>query len=176
MSTLLPPFTRHPLRLAAATVVLALAASLSLSVHAAPPPHGGPGGEPMMMMGGPGGHVEQMLDVVKATAEQRAQIRAIMGAAHDDMKAQRESHRALRDEMMAAFTQPSVDARTVEAVRQKMLAQHDQASKRMTQAMLDVSRVLTPEQRQLLAKQMTAMHADMERNRPAGMPPPLTRQ
>ena len=35
--------------------------------------------------------------------------------------------------------------------RQQMLQLHDQASKRMTQAMVDVSRVLTPEQRKQIA-------------------------
>ena len=40
-----------------------------------------------------------------------------------------------------------------------MLAQHDQASKRTLQAMLDVSRVLTPEQRKALAERMASNDA-----------------
>ena len=45
-----------------------------------------------------------------------------------------------------------------------MMAQHDQASKRMLQAMLDISRVLTPEQRQQLAAKMKQRHEMMERH------------
>jgi Spy/CpxP family protein refolding chaperone len=66
---------------------------------------------------------------------------------------------------MQLFTQPIVDANAAEALRQQMLVQHDQASKRMMLAMLDVSRVLTPEQRQKLGEQMAQRHAMMERHR-----------
>jgi Spy/CpxP family protein refolding chaperone len=45
-----------------------------------------------------------------------------------------------------------------------MLAQHDQASKRKMQVMLDVSRVLTPEQRKTLADRMAKRRAMMERH------------
>jgi Spy/CpxP family protein refolding chaperone len=67
--------------------------------------------------------------------------------------------------MMALFTQPTVDARAVETLRQQMLAQHDQASKRMLQTMLDVSRVLTPEQRKTLADRMAQRRSMMDRHR-----------
>jgi Spy/CpxP family protein refolding chaperone len=81
-----------------------------------------------------------------------------------DLRAQREAGRDLRQQMMQAFTQPTVDANTVEALRQKMLAQHDQASRRMMQAMLDVSRVLTPEQRTQLAQHMQQRGEMMRRH------------
>ena len=58
----------------------------------------------------------------------------------------------------------SVDARAVETLRQQMLAQHDLTSKRMTQVMLDVSRVLTPEQRKTLSDRMAQRRAMMERH------------
>jgi protein CpxP len=45
-----------------------------------------------------------------------------------------------------------------------MLAQHDAASKRMLQAMLDVSRVLTPEQRAKLAERMQQRREMMQRH------------
>jgi Spy/CpxP family protein refolding chaperone len=45
-----------------------------------------------------------------------------------------------------------------------MLARHDSASKRMTQLMLDVSRVLTPQQRQKLAERMAQRRDLMERH------------
>ena len=106
-----------------------------------------------------------MLDGVNASAEQKAQIKQIMAAAMTDLRAQREAGRALRDQAMQLFTQPQVDARAAETLRQQMLAQHDQASKRMLQAMLDASRVLTPEQRQTLADKMAQRRSMMERHR-----------
>jgi Spy/CpxP family protein refolding chaperone len=63
---------------------------------------------------------------------------------------------------MQAFTAPTVDAAAVEQVRQQMLQQHDQMSRRMTQAMLDVARVLTPEQRAKIGERMRDRQARME--------------
>ncbi len=138
---------------------LAVASTFALSAWA----RGGHGG---MGMGGPMmGHMsERMLDRVNATPEQRTQLKAIRDAAMADLKGQRESHTALRDEAKNLFTQPTVDANAVEALRQKMLAQHDAASKRISQAMLDASRVLTPEQRQQLADDMGKRGAMMKRH------------
>jgi Spy/CpxP family protein refolding chaperone len=60
-----------------------------------------------------------------------------------------------------------VDAGAAEALRQQMLTQHDQASKRVLQAMLDVSKVLTPEQRAKIGERMkqrqTIMQERMQR-------------
>lgn len=121
---------------------------------------GGPG---MLMMHGRGLH--RMLDSIKATPEQRTQIEQIMDAARSDLKAQSEAGRSLRDQGRALFAQPNIDARQAEALRQQMLAQHDQASKRKLQAMLDVQRVLTPEQRQQIAERMAQRQQMMERHR-----------
>ena len=168
-----PP--RAAWRLFVGTAVLAVAGSLSLAALAAPPEGRGPGGlhegHGMGAMGprglmGPGGarHVERMLDAVKATAEQRTQIQQILQAARTDLQAQHEAGRKLHDQGQALFVQPAVDARAAEAVRQQMLAQHDQATKRMMQALLDVSRVLSPEQRKTLADGMARRRAMMERH------------
>ena len=48
----------------------------------------------------------------------------------------------------------ALPAAAAEQVRQQMLAQHDQVSKRTLQAMLDASKVLTPEQRAKLGDRM----------------------
>lgn len=143
---------------AAASVV-----TMAAWAHNSGPGGMGPGGGMMSMHGGGGGGgggwfmgrgLDRMLDSVNASDEQRTQIRQIAEAARTEMQGQREAHRALRDRAMAVFSAPTVDAREAEAVRQAMLAQHDAASKRMTQAMLDVSRVLTPAQRTQLAERM----------------------
>jgi len=99
------------------------------------------------VMGGSPRHVERMLDSVNATDAQRAQVRQIAEAAAAETKDRRVAARSLRQQQMELFAQP-----TVEALRRQMLAEHDQTSQRMTQAMLDISRVLTPEQRAQMAE------------------------
>lgn len=94
---------------------------------------------------------QRMLEKVGASAEQRAQITQIMDAARTDLRAQREEGRSLHTQMRALFTQPSIDEAAVESLRQQMVARHDAASQRMTQAMVEASRVLTVEQRQQIA-------------------------
>jgi periplasmic protein CpxP/Spy len=159
------------IRLLMATLAVAAAGTLGTVAWAAGPGehgmhgmHGGGGQHRGMGMMGPR-MVERMLDAVNATPEQRSQVQQIVRATHGDLQAQREAGRKLRDQQMQLFTQPTVDARAVETLRQQMLAQHDQASKRMAQAMLDVSRVLTPEQRKQLAERLQQRRGMMERHR-----------
>jgi Spy/CpxP family protein refolding chaperone len=125
---------------------------------------GGMGGG-MMFRGSPehmGRMIDHMLDGLNASDAQRGQIKQIAAGAATDLKAQREAGRALRQRAMQAFTAPTVDAGAVEQVRQQMLQQHDQMSRRVTQAMLDVARVLTPEQRARLGERMRDRQARME--------------
>jgi Spy/CpxP family protein refolding chaperone len=151
-----------------ATVAVAAAALLAQPAHAMPGGHAdGMRGGPHGGMGLPLGHprmAERLLDSVDATPEQRTQIRNLLEAARGDLQAQREAGRSLHQQQMALFAQPTVDARAAEALRQQMLAQHDTASKRMTQLMLDVSRVLTPAQRQQLAERMGRQREMMQRH------------
>ena len=166
------PFTLRPLRIATATLVLALAAGVAQTAIAQPHGgaygghyggHGGGGFGAMALMHPQG--LDRMLDSVNASAEQRAQIKQIAQSARDDLKTQREAGRKLHEQGQALFLQPNIDAQAAEALRQQMLAQHDQSSKRVMQAMLDVSRVLTPEQRKTLAERSAQRKAMMERHR-----------
>lgn len=172
-----------PLRWMVATAVLALAGAAMQGAQAAPEGPGPMGMGGPHMMGGPGGpggamgagmgmgmgmggpRMDRMLDSVGVSAEQKTQIRQIMQAARSDLAGQREARRQLHEQARSLFLQPNVDARAAEDLRQKMLAQHDQASQRMTQAMLDASRVLTPEQRKALADRMVQRRSMMERHR-----------
>jgi len=122
----------------------------------------GPGA---MFRGSPeriGRMVDRMLDGLNASDAQRSQIKQIATAAAADMKAQAEAGRGLRQRAMQAFTAPNIDPAAVEQIRQQMLQQHDQMSRRMTQAMLDVARVLTPEQRARLGERMRDRQAQMQ--------------
>jgi periplasmic protein CpxP/Spy len=174
----------RPSNLVVATLLVAAAGALSFSVEAAGPGmHGGMhahadahgGGPGMGMHGGMGGgdhgmrggprHMEHMLDGVNATAEQRAQIKTIMQTAMNDLKPTRDAGKALHAQMRAAWAQPTVDANVIEALRLQQQALHNTASKRMQQAKLDISRVLTPEQRKLMADRMAKRQAMAERHR-----------
>jgi periplasmic protein CpxP/Spy len=155
------------MRLLLAALALAVIGTFALTAYAHDGArHGGHRGGHGMFMGpgmmGPG--LDRLLDSVNATDAQRSQIKQITQAAANDLKAQRESGKALHEQGMALFTQPTVDANAAEALRQQMMARHDQASRRMLQAMLDVSRVLTPAQRQQLAQQMKQRHEMMQRH------------
>lgn len=136
-----------------------------------------PGGMAMDGMGmglgmGHGRHAERLLDSVGATAEQKAQIRQIGEAARADVRAQREAGAGLREQARALMTAPEIDAAAVEALRQQMLARHDQTSQRMTRAMVDMGRVLTPDQRLALAEQMNQRRATMKQRRAERMAAP----
>lgn len=143
-----------------ASTLFVATAGLS-TVHAGPRGHGH-GPTEVGQMGGRG--MDRMLDAVNATAEQRAQIRQIHEAARADMRAQHETQRGLREQMRQLFTQPTVDANAVEALRQQMMAGHDRRSQRMTQAMVEASRVLTPEQRQQIGERMQRRGEMMRRH------------
>ncbi len=167
----LNPTHSLPWRVLAAAGLLVLAAAYTQTASARPP--GGPGhaehaehaGHRGHGMAGSPRHLERMLDEVKATPEQRAQIKQITDAARTDMAAQREAKRQLHEQNRALFAQPTVDARSAEALRAQMMAQHDQASKRMLQMRLDISRVLSPEQRAQLGERMKKRHEMMQRHR-----------
>lgn len=106
----------------------------------------------------------RQLELVGATADQKAKIREIYKAAHADMAKQHEAQRDLHRQMARLMAAPTVDAAAAEALRQKISAGRDAASKRMLQAMLDAGGVLTPEQRQKMAEHMAKRREMMERH------------
>jgi Spy/CpxP family protein refolding chaperone len=150
--------------LTAGALLVAVLGTVTLSAWAMP--HGGSGGHGGpgmgMMMGGRG--LERMLDSINASADQRSQIKAITERAMTDLKAQRDAAKGSREQFMTLFTQPTVDANAAEALRAQKMQQADQASRRVMQAMLEVSRVLTPEQRKQLAERMAQRRSMMERH------------
>lgn len=120
----------------------------------------GPGmpGAPMML----GGH---LLKEVNATEAQRAQIKQIFEAARKDLAAQRDAQRQQHERLEALFTAATIDASAIEAQRAQIAAQHEIGSKRMTQAMIDAAKVLTPEQRVKLAESLKQHREKMAERR-----------
>ncbi|MDQ6685440.1 MAG: Spy/CpxP family protein refolding chaperone [Pseudomonadota bacterium] len=176
------------LPLAASLLVLGAAATPPALAQPVPPAaaaHGmGPAMGPGMGMGmgmgagiGMHGHrfaaspehmgrmIDHMLDGLNASDAQRTQIKQIVAAAAADMKTQGSSARGLHQKAMQIFTAPTVDAAAAEQLRQQMLQQHEQMSRRMTQAMVDIARVLTPEQRLKVGERMRDRESRMEDRR-----------
>lgn len=153
----------HSVKGVAAVMLLAISAFAVMPAvadggrHGGHGHHGGPG---MMAFAGSPERVDRMVDRMlkdlDATDAQRSQIKQIARTAAAEIKTQREAGRGLRERAMQLFTQPTVDANAVEALRQQQMSQMDQVSRRMSQAMIDISRVLTPEQRTKLAERMKA--------------------
>ena len=164
-------------------MVMTLLAAIGVSAWAqpasAPPPpgmeggmghgmhgmHGGMGGPGMMFGGSPehmGRMIDHMLDGLNASDAQRSQIKQIAAQAAADLKAQAAAGRGQRQRGMQIFTAPTVDAAAAEQLRQQMLQQHDQMSRRVTQAMVAVANVLTPEQRAKVGERMRDRQARME--------------
>ena len=161
-------------------VTLLAAIGVSAWAQPAPPPpgmDGGPGmmhrhgmhdggmGGGMMFGGSPefmGRAIDHMLDGLNASDAQRSQIKEVVAQAGADLKAQMAAGRGLRQRGMQIFTAPTVDAAAAEQLRQQMLQQHDQMSRRVTQAMVAVANVLTPEQRAKVGERMKDRQARME--------------
>lgn len=169
------PWSRRARILLAGGVLLALAGTAAL-VQAHPGPWGGPPHQAWAADAGPGPgpgpwgammagrRGQRMLEAAGVSAEQQAQIRRLFEAARAERDAAREGGAALHEQMRQLFTQPTIDAAAAEALRQQQLARIDAASQRQLQLMLDVSRVLTPEQRVRLAEQAAQRKARMRRD------------
>ena len=140
------------LKIGAIASVLALS---GLAAQAQGPHHGGPG------MGMEGEHAEHMLDAADATDAQRTQIKAIMQAAHADLKPLMKQEHDLHKQAAALLAAPQIDANAVESLRQQGSTVREQISKRMSQAMVAAANVLTPAQRATLAAKMAKREARM---------------
>lgn len=140
-------------------------------------PVGGPGHGMGMMMASRPEHaarmVDHLLDGIDATEAQRSQVRQIVLAAAVDLKAQAAAAQELHQKGVELFKAPSVDSAAVEALRQQAMSQHDASSRRFTQAMLDISKVLSPEQRVKLIDRMKSRHGGrMQGHGPGHHPEP----
>ena len=97
--------------------------------------------------------VEDMLDEVDATDEQRERVRAIATAALADMGEFHDFRREGREALVEALTQETVDREALETLRQSKLETADRASQRLLTALADAAEVLTPAQRAALAEE-----------------------
>jgi protein CpxP len=139
--------------------------------------HGGPG----RGSGGPGGWhgmrdespelrakrvdlmIEHMLDGIDVSADQKSRINAIVTATMNDMQQFRKQRTDARREAIEILTQPTIDRAKIEAFRVEKLKLAEAASQRVTQGIVDVAEVLTPEQRTALAEKFSQRRGRRER-------------
>jgi periplasmic protein CpxP/Spy len=98
--------------------------------------------------------LRQTLRRLDATPEQHAKVQLIAERALADLYPLREQHHRTRDAALALLRADTVDRAAAERLRAEQIALHEQASKRMMQAVLDAAEVLTPAQRDALAKDL----------------------
>ena len=123
--------------------------------------------------------VDRMLDGLNVGDAERARIRQIAQAAAADIASEQQAGRQLHAQALRLFAAPVVDAAAAEQLRVQMVAQHDRVSRRRLQALLDISALLTPEQRAAAVQRMArhgpgmrdGMHERMHGGHPHGQPP-----
>jgi Spy/CpxP family protein refolding chaperone len=99
-----------------------------------------------------------VLGRLDATGEQEAQVDAVLDRVAPELFALKDDHEALRQDLRAALTAPSIDPAEVESIRADGLKLADEASRVVLGAVVEVARVLTPEQRAELAEAAERWH------------------
>lgn len=94
--------------------------------------------------------LDRVLDEIDATPEQAEKIKAIIDAARDDLSPVAEEFRDTREEVASLLGAATIDRAAAETLRAARIAKVDEASRRLTSAVLDAAEVLTPEQRATL--------------------------
>jgi len=128
-----------------------------------PGDHGGPGFF--------GKRLEQVLDEIGATPEQRAQIEAIKERLLERKKAQRQEGRPeqMRQEMLSFWTESQPSQAEMRARIDERIERQRQEAYAMADAMLEVHRILTPEQRaevaQMIEERGAKRREHMEKHR-----------
>ncbi len=95
--------------------------------------------------------LDLLVDAIDATAEQEKQIWAIIDGVRGDVRPMMRDFRDAREQVVALLSAPTVDAAAVEKLRAERIAAIDEASKKMSAAIVQAAGVLTPEQRAKLA-------------------------
>lgn len=132
--------------------------------------HGGPVGGPPPFMGGMAPNsaqmgrfadmrVQHLLAEVKASDAQKAKVSEIVKAALDKGAPLLEKGRQNHEQLHKLLAAATLDKAAIEALRVEQIKLADEGSKLMTQTMLSVAEVLTPEQRAKLAEKMEKMQS-----------------
>jgi periplasmic protein CpxP/Spy len=89
---------------------------------------------------------------IDATTEQQDKLRAVVQGAVKDLLPLREKVQAARVTARDLLTAQTIDRTAIEKLRADQIALHDQASKRLVQAVADAADVLTADQRRRVSE------------------------
>ncbi len=95
---------------------------------------------------------QRALKKADATEDQKARIKPIADDLATALYGFREEHRAIRSRFIKAFEAEKVDPAEVGKIREDAVALADRASRKITEAIVKASDVLTPEQRRKLTE------------------------
>jgi Spy/CpxP family protein refolding chaperone len=102
---------------------------------------------------GMGGHpFERMLEEIDATAEQETKIWEIVDGVRGEVRPVMREFRNTHEQLATLLAAPTIDRAAVEKLRAERIAAVDQASQKLTTALVSAAEVLTPEQRAKLAE------------------------
>lgn len=99
--------------------------------------------------------VERIADKVNATDEQKKKLNEIASKLNQDQTTRRTAMQSMRQKTIELLSANPIDTAAVEQVRASQIQFMDEQSKQMSQAMIEVAQVLTPEQRTQLANMRT---------------------
>lgn len=95
-----------------------------------------------------------VLDALDATPEQEDKIWDIIDKARTEIRPTVRDFRETREEVIELLGASAIDRAAAEKLRSERIAAIDEASRKMTTALLDAAEVLTPEQRAKLAEHL----------------------
>lgn len=100
---------------------------------------------------------------IEATPEQEAKITALATALAKDMKPLHGNFKAAGEEMHKLLVADTIDREAMEKIRLERLAEADQASKELVNALADVAEILTKEQRQIVDERLQQLKSMRKR-------------
>jgi periplasmic protein CpxP/Spy len=143
-------------------LLVALVLALGLGVAVSPASgglfHGSGSHDPERMRKHAEIAVEVALREVDATPEQIARVKAVADELVSELAQTHDQHEANRAALVAQLEAPEISRETVQALRAQELALLDDASVKVTNALIDAAAALTPEQRQKLIQLAEEMH------------------
>ncbi len=126
--------------------------------------------EPGADMGFGAHRLERVLDKVNATPAQRTQIEGIWNNLRPQLAGNHQQHMALHQQMVAAFTAPTVNPTQIEQLRQQSMSLENQRSQLFTQGLVQTAQVLSQAQRQQAQAALQEARAHFHRH--GGQPQP----
>ena len=114
------------------------------------------------------GHfLDRALDRLDATDEQSTAIRAIVLSTIEELHESRGEFRSGREDFKQLLTADSIDRAALEELRQTHLARADEMTRTLSENLVDILELLTPEQREQLEEHFEK-HGDRHGRRHGG--------